>query len=234
MTPWSYKSTLSTSIEEFRSLSKPESSYINRVALVPDDDKDCNYQDVLLYTFSWLDRLEKFLNANGDKIDLEAFYLLLATVKDLQKAPPIRTAAQRHRLLVPLRSMMLWLPTRFLPRMKRDPGKLLLMAYIYGISLILSPIFANLGAAYFRYMSVAPVQAIYDHLRTLSEYAEAKDPHTEALQLMEFPMAAVWNFRSRMGLHLDDCRIPAVLQLVTIGIGECYESTTIMASKIDE
>jgi hypothetical protein len=43
-----------------------------------------------------------------------------------------------------------------------------LTAYVYGTSLILAPVFANLGAVYFRSMSIDTIRVSYDRLLLLS------------------------------------------------------------------
>ena len=66
---------------------------------------------------------------------------------------------------------MLWLPTRFLTRIKSDLGELVLVIYIYATSLVLSPIFANLDAVYPQFMGfglAALTWASYDHLTIFS------------------------------------------------------------------
>lgn len=73
--------------------------------------------------------------------DLKDFYILMNVIKACRDKLPIWSASQRFNLLVPMRSMTLWFPTQCLGQLGSDPGKLLLTAYVYAVSLVLSLVF---------------------------------------------------------------------------------------------
>jgi hypothetical protein len=216
MASWVDKSTLLGQIKEIQKLVRLDSLLVRQEGSVTNDDYEFHYYNALEYISSYIQKLEVYLS--GKKDDLQALSMLTCVVNSFRDAPPVRTTADRFRMLAPLRWLLLWLPTRFLPRIRYDPSKIVLTAYVYGVSLVLAPVFANLGAAYFRFMSIDPILASYDRLLLLSRSKDCGTDAKEAFRLMDFPLAAVHNFQTRIGIIQNQTQIHVVLQHVPIGL----------------
>lgn len=139
---------------------------------------------------------------------------LMSFIRSLRSFLPVPTPAQQFELLHPLRAWLFWLPISFLQRVERDASMLVVLAHFYAAALAMGPVFPDIGAAYFGSMSISPIEEI---MNSLSRMQDALSPHPAGpggavgvvdvvvedlslpLQLMQFPLEMVADFRARMG-----------------------------------
>ncbi len=126
---------------------------------------------------------------------------LMSFVRSLRSFLPIPTPAQQFDLLHPLRAWLFWLPISFLQRPQRDASMLVVLAHFYAAALAMGPVFPDIGAAYFGSMSISPIEEIMNCLTRMHDTPTAvpEEDFNSPLQLMQFPLEMVADFRARMG-----------------------------------
>lgn len=130
---------------------------------------------------------------------------LMSFIRSLRSFLPVPTPAQQFDLLHPLRSWLFWLPVSFLQRVERDASMLVVLAHFYAAALAMGPVFPDIGAAYFGSMSISPIEEIMNSLSRMQDgptsttTAAADEEVQMSLQLMQFPLEMVADFRARMG-----------------------------------
>jgi hypothetical protein len=110
----------------------------------------------------------------------------------------------RSERLKPLREMLFWMLTKFIPRLRTDPAVMLFMAHMHALALIVEAEYDNPNASYFRSLNVAPIEAFHEEFlcRAKSASIEEKEKYEKALSLLEFPLEVVANYKARLGLGL--------------------------------
>lgn len=132
---------------------------------------------------------------------LEAIDEMIAYVefaKNMDSSSPLKT---RSDLLTPLRSMLFWLPCRFVHMLHSSFNVMLLMAHLHAIALLVDPV-QDAESAFFRRLNVAPIQAFHEEF-AMRAAVEAEPGETEgqygyALGLMDFPLNVVAAFERRL------------------------------------
>lgn len=89
---------------------------------------------------------------------LEAVDSLISFLFDLQAANFQDT---NEDLLEPLREMMFWIPTKFIPILNDDPLVMALMGYLHAVALIVEHV-THEKEAMFRSLNIAPIEAFYE------------------------------------------------------------------------
>lgn len=132
---------------------------------------------------------------------LEAIDEMIAYVefaKNVDVSGPLQT---RFDLLAPLRSMLFWLPCRFIHILHSGPNVMLLIAHLHAIALLVDPV-QDGESAFLRRLNVAPVQAFHEEfaMRAAMEVGpgETEVQYRHALELMNFPLNAVALFERRL------------------------------------
>lgn len=132
---------------------------------------------------------------------LEAIDELIMYVEYLLEVEISDVTPTRAELLAPLRSMLFWLPSRFIPILHAGPNVMLMMAHMHAVALLVSPVQDN-ESAFFRRLNVAPIQAFHDEfaMRAALEVgpSEKEGQYGSALDLMDFPLNAVAAFERRL------------------------------------
>lgn len=169
--------------------------------------------DSLQRAYTQLQRVEAHLKENNE--DPKAIQQLMTFVRGVRKVSPrfvifslpqsrmfralltcqSHTAAQRFELLQPLRAWLFWLPVMFLQQTRGSPSALVILAHYYCVALVVEPLFPEVGAAYFGSLSVEPIEEIARRLFSISVGSDMQTP----LNLMEYPIDMVSNFRARQG-----------------------------------
>lgn len=135
----------------------------------------------------------------GQEEETKRLKELMSFIRSLRSFLPVTSPAQQFELLHPLRSWLFWLPISFLQRPKREASTLLVLAHFYAVALALSPIFTEVGAAYFGSMSISPIEEIMDNLTRMQETQPPEENGQSPLTFMQFPLEMVADFRARMG-----------------------------------
>lgn len=153
--------------------------------------------DSLQAAYAQLQKVEKHLKDNHE--DVKAIQQLMTFVRAVRKVSPSHTAAQRFEMLNPLRAWLFWLPVMFLQQAGGSPSSLVILAHYYTVALVVEPLFPEVGAAYFGSLSLGPIEEIARRLFSI-DVSQSSDADLETpLNLMEYPIDMVTNFRNRMG-----------------------------------
>jgi hypothetical protein len=106
----------------------------------------------------------------------------------------------RHRRLKPLREMLFWFPSLYIPSLSAHPSVMLLMAHLHAVALFIDPV-TDGNSADFRSLNVAPIQAFHEEfcMRAEVERESGQSLYAKALKLMEFPLRAVEAFHCLHG-----------------------------------
>jgi hypothetical protein len=153
--------------------------------------------DSLQSAYAQLQKVEAYLKENHE--DVKAIQQLMTFVRGVRKVSPSHTAAQRFEMLNPLRAWLFWLPVMFLQQTRGSPSALVILAHYYTVALIVEPLFPEVGAAYFGSLSLGPIEEIARRLFSINVSQTSEADLQTPLNLMEYPIDMVANFRSRMG-----------------------------------
>ena len=153
--------------------------------------------DSLQSAYAQLQKVEVYLKENHE--DVKAIQQLMTFVRGVRKVSPSHTAAQRFEMLNPLRAWLFWLPVMFLQQTRGSPSALVILAHYYTVALIVEPLFPEVGAAYFGSLSLGPIEEIARRLFSINVSQTSEADLQTPLNLMEYPIDMVANFRSRMG-----------------------------------
>lgn len=124
---------------------------------------------------------------------------LIGFLKGARKISPSLSIAQQYERLQPLRTWLFWMPVGYLQNYHGSPNSLVVIAHLYSVALLMERLFPEIGAAYFGSLSILPVEEIARRLLSVSVSSNPKVEAQTPLTLMEFPIDAVTEFRSRMG-----------------------------------
>lgn len=153
--------------------------------------------DSLQAAYAQLQKVEAHLKEN--KEDIKAIQQLMTFVRSVRKVSPNHTAAQRFEMLNPLRTWLFWLPVMFLQQTGGSASALVILAHYYTVALVVEPLFPEVGAAYFGSLSLGPIEEIARRLFSLDVSHTPEADLQTPLNLMEYPVDMVSNFRNRMG-----------------------------------
>lgn len=151
----------------------------------------------LQHVYRALQSVESFVT--GKEEETRRLKELMSFIRSLRSFLPVSTVAQQFELLHPLRAWLFWLPISFLQRVKRDTSMLVVLAHFYAVALAMGPVFPEIGASYFGSMSVSPIEEIMRCLTRMQDTQQPSEDDQVALNLMQFPLDMVVEFRARMG-----------------------------------
>lgn len=153
--------------------------------------------DALQSAYAQLQKVETHLKENHE--DVKAIQQLMTFVRGVRKVSPTHTAAQRFEMLNPLRTWLFWLPVMFLQQTGGSASALVTLAHYYTVALVVEPLFPEVGAAYFGSLSLGPIEEIARRLFSMNASSTPGADLQTPLNLMEYPIDMVTNFRNRMG-----------------------------------
>lgn len=125
---------------------------------------------------------------------------LLGFLRGARKVSPTFSVATQYERLQPLRTWLFWMPVGYLQKNQGSADSLVIIAHLYSVALLMERLFPEIGAAYFGSLAISPIEEIARRLMSIS-VAGANDgraPEQTPLSLMEFPIDAVQEFRSRI------------------------------------
>ncbi|GAO18963.1 hypothetical protein UVI_02014730 [Ustilaginoidea virens] len=126
---------------------------------------------------------------------------LVGFLKGSRKISPTLSIAQQYERLQPLRTWLFWMPVGYLQNFHGSANSLVVIAHLYTVALLMERLFPEIGAAYFGSLSISPIEEIARRLMSISLAggSEGGLRRETPLTLMEYPINAVGDFRSRMG-----------------------------------
>jgi hypothetical protein len=156
--------------------------------------------EALNRTYHQLQRVEAHMKQIGlDSKVLGQFAELIAFVKGARKVGS--SVVQQFDRLQPLRQWVFWLPVLYLQQTHGEsPNALVVIAYYYTVALLMERLFPEIGAAYFGSLAVGPVEEIARRLHAFNISGSLSHENIQIpVDLMQFPLRMVEEFRSRMG-----------------------------------
>jgi hypothetical protein len=181
--------------------------------------------DALQRAYAQLQKVEIHLKENGE--DPQAIQRLMTFVREVRKVSPSHTAAQRFEMLNPLRTWLFWLPVMFLQQTRGSQSALVILAHYYTVALVVEPLFPEVGAAYFGSLSLGPIEEIARRLFSINVSQTSNTDMQTPLNLMEYPIDMVSQFRSRQGwVQPERTASFPVFANNSYGFEDDYSSTT--------
>ncbi|KAF7559851.1 hypothetical protein G7046_g4313 [Stylonectria norvegica] len=162
--------------------------------------------DAFQRTLEQILRVEHHLKQN--KEDTTQIQQLIIFLRGTPKINPAHSIAQQFERLQPLRTLLFWAPIRYLKDYNGSPNSLVAIAHLYTVALLMERLFPEIGAAYFGSLTIGPVEHI---ARRIFQVDCSNIGPQSPLALMEFPVNAVSEFRSRMG-WINPLRTPSFPQ----------------------
>ncbi|KAK4044861.1 hypothetical protein C8A01DRAFT_31049 [Parachaetomium inaequale] len=206
MDPWKHESQFGDFIAESSTFpTAPPSPTPDHQPSQPREDDMEAFQRVL----QQLQKLETFLKKNRE--DTKPVGQLITFMKGSRKVTSSLSAAQQFDRLKPLRAWLFWLPVAYLQRNGASPSALVVIAHYYTAALLMERLFPEIGAAYFGSMTIGPVEDIARRLYAIRNSGHLDGDLQTPLNLMEFPIETVNEFRSRMG-WVQPARTPSFPQ----------------------
>jgi hypothetical protein len=156
--------------------------------------------EVLNRTHHQLQRVEAHMKQIGlDSKVLAHFADLISFVKGARKVGS--SVAHQFDRLQPFRQWVFWLPVLYLQQTNGlSPSALVVIAHYYTVALLMERLFPEIGAAYFGSLAVGPVEEIARRLHAFNiSGGLPQDDVQTPVDLMQFPLNMVDEFRSRMG-----------------------------------
>jgi hypothetical protein len=206
MDPWKHESQFGDFIAESSTFpTAPPSPTPDHQPSQPREDDMEAFQRVL----QQLQKLETYLKKNRE--DTKPVAQLITFMKGSRKVTSSLSVAQQFDRLKPLRAWLFWLPVAYLQRNGASPSALVVIAHYYTAALLMERLFPEIGAAYFGSMTIGPVEDIARRLYAIRNSGHLDGDLQTPLNLMEFPIETVNEFRSRMG-WVQPARTPSFPQ----------------------
>lgn len=165
--------------------------------------------DAFQRTLEQVQKLEAHLKHQTDgsgRIDVTKIQNLASFLKGSRKISPTLHINQQFERLKSLRDWLFWMPVDFLQKYRGSSNSLLAIAHLYTVALLMERMFPEIGSAYFGSLCCVPIDEI--SLRLVGQCAsEASEAHSAARKLIQFPVAAVREFRVRMGREDEETRL---------------------------
>lgn len=165
--------------------------------------------DAFTRTLQQLQKLETHVKQSRQAQDAQSVAQLMSFLKGARKVSPAMSANDQFERLRPLRNWLFWLPVLYLQQTAGSPNALVIIAHYYTVALMMERLFPEIGAAYFGSLSIGPVEEIARRLFSIN--ISGDNEGQASLQLMEFPIDTVKEFRSRMG-WIQPTRTPSFPQ----------------------
>ena len=139
----------------------------------------------------------------GHEVELSWVNQLLAYVQQLQVLDPAQTAEAQFNYLYQLRKWLFWIPASLLQRESGHGPALLTLAHFYATSLVLEPLFPDLGPSFCSVLAVSPLEAII-RVTDAMQSQHGMDPSSiEIGGLMQFPRQTAINYRSQASQRIQ-------------------------------
>jgi hypothetical protein len=194
MDPWKHESQFGDFIAESSTFpTAPPSPAPDHQPSQPREDDLEAFQRAL----QQLQKLENYLKKNRE--DTKPVAQLITFLKGSRKVTSSLSVAQQFDRLKPLRTWLFWLPVMYLQRNGASPSGLVVIAHYYTAALLMERLFPEIGAAYFGSMTIGPVEEIARRLYAIRNSGHLEGDLQTPLNLLEFPIEMVNEFRSRMG-----------------------------------
>lgn len=171
---------------------------MTRALAIPSHAID-NTQPLLQEGLESLQALREYIAEPQDLLTaIDELIAYLEYVLEVEISDALTTGAE---LLAPLRSMLFWLPSKFIPILHSGPHVMLMMANMHALALLVNPVQDN-ESAFFRRLNVAPIQAFHEEftMRAALESGpgEQNGVYGRALGMMNFPLNGVAAFERRL------------------------------------
>ncbi|CAJ2508255.1 Uu.00g094410.m01.CDS01 [Anthostomella pinea] len=153
--------------------------------------------DAFQQTINQLTKVEAHLKQNRE--DAHLVQQLVCFLKGARKVSPIQSIEDQFDRLRPLRTWLFWLPVMCLKENGTSPSALIVIAHYYTAAIMMERLFPEIGAAYFGSLAIGPVEEIARRLFSMNVSVGIEGDFQTPLALMEYPIDAVTEFRSRMG-----------------------------------
>lgn len=209
MDPWKHESQFGDFIAESSTFptAPPSPAPDHQPSQPRDDDLEAFHR-----TLQQLQKLEAYLKKN--RLDTKPVVQLVTFLKGSRKVTSSLSVTQQFDRLKPLRTWLFWLPVMHLQRDGASPSGLVVIAHYYTAALLMERLFPEIGAAYFGSMTIGPVEEIARRLLAIRNSGHLEGDLQTPLNLMEFPIETVNEFRSRMG-WVHPVRTPSFPQFET-------------------
>jgi hypothetical protein len=148
-------------------------------------------------TLEQVQKVEAHLKHEGE--DSSQIQNLASFLKGSRKISPTLSIAHQFDRLRSLRDWLFWVPVHYLQSQSCSPNSMVAIAHLYTVALLMERMFPEIGSAYFGSLSLVPIEEIARRLMSICISGEVENTFSPALKLMEFPINAVGEFRSRMG-----------------------------------
>ncbi|KAF7539793.1 hypothetical protein G7054_g1900 [Neopestalotiopsis clavispora] len=168
--------------------------------------------DAFQRVIAQVQKVEAHLKQNKEDVKLPQ--QLIAFLKGAKKVSAIQSVSEQFDRLQPLRSWLFWLPVACLQQNTGSPSALVVIAHYYTAAILMERLFPEIGAAYFGSLSVQPVEEITRRLYSMKVSCQFDGDLATPLDLMQFPMQTVADFRARMGFA-EPARTPSLPQFNT-------------------
>ncbi|KAK6197833.1 hypothetical protein LQW54_010539 [Pestalotiopsis sp. IQ-011] len=157
-------------------------------------------------------KVETHLKHN--KEDVKLAQQLTSFLKGAKKVSAIQSVSEQFDRLQPLRAWLFWLPVICIQQNNASPSALIVIAHYYTAAILMERLFPEIGAAYFGSLSIQPVEEIARRLHSIKVSGMYEGDLQTPLELMDFPMGTVREFRNRMGWN-EPVRTPSFPQFNT-------------------
>ncbi|KAI1327985.1 hypothetical protein F5Y16DRAFT_410025 [Xylariaceae sp. FL0255] len=193
MEPWKHESQFGDFIAESSTFpTAPPSPQPDRKPHQPAKED----LDAFQHTINHLTKVEAHLKQN--KEDPQLIQQLVSFMKGARKVSPIQSIEDQFDRLRPLRTWLFWLPVGCLKENGASSSALLVIAHYYTAAVMMERLFPEIGAAYFGSLAIAPIEEIARRLMSIS-MSSPEGEYTTLLNLMEFPIDTIHEFRARLG-----------------------------------
>lgn len=163
-------------------------------------------------TLQQLRKVQDHLKQKGE--DPKTIIQLSTFLKGARKVTSSMSVSTQFERLRQLRTWMFFLPVMCLQQTHASPSTLLVIAHYYTAALVMERLFPEIGASYFGSMAIRPLEQIARQLYHMKCTAEHDGDLQAPVNLMEFPLETVQEFRSRMGWE-QPVRTPSFPQFST-------------------
>ena len=146
-------------------------------------------------------------NLKYNSFDSTQMHNLVTFLKGTRKISHTLSVAEQYERMMPLRTLLFWLPINYLRQFGDDSNALLVIGNLYTVAMLMERLFPEIGAGYFGSLSIRPVEEIARRLFSRQNSGDFQAGHVGAgtgavktpLALMEFSITMLSDFRSRMG-----------------------------------
>jgi hypothetical protein len=194
MRPWAHESELARFLDTQKTIARartPSTPSFPQSAMVAPDE-DVRRVDEMITA---LHSLKLRLATNQEMAEYAGRVLDYLT--ELRSDFPIPSPDRAFIRLQPLRDLIFWLPPSVLRAGESDLAALTLLSHLYATALVVEALFPEIGGAYLGSMCLPPLERIHEILQSRRAAQPQDTGCTVALQIVEFPIRLVANYKSR-------------------------------------